>query len=184
MTANRHCLKFYPVIEGFSQSLTFIIVTFGGIFIMQGKMTIADLTAFTLLKWGISEPMKNLGVYLNDFISELPNGYETVMVESGALLSQGQKQLLALARTMASDPKILILDEATSLVDTKIEKSLQLGMEKMLKGRTSFIVAHRLSTIRTCDKIMCIDHGEIVECGTHEQLMKLEGNYYQLVMME
>lgn len=122
-------------------------------------------------------------VCAHDFIMELPQGYDTVMVESGALLSQGQKQLLALARTMVSDPKILILDEATSSVDTKTERSLQLGMEKMLNGRTSFIVAHRLSTIRACDKIMCIHRGEIAECGTHEELMRLQGNYYQLVMM-
>ena len=95
-------------------------------------------------------------------------------------LSGGQKQRVALARTMASDPKILILDEATSSVDTKTERELQEGVNRMLKGRTSFIVAHRLSTIRACNKIMYIDHGEIAECGTHEELLARKGLYWQL----
>lgn len=119
-------------------------------------------------------------VCADQFIEELPDGYETVMVEAGAMISQGQRQLLALARTMAADPKILILDEATSSVDTKTERLLQQGINQMLKGRTSFVVAHRLSTIKACDKIMYLEKGIIKECGTHDELIKLKGLYYQL----
>ena len=119
-------------------------------------------------------------VCADGFIRALPHGYDTVLTEGGAMLSQGEKQLLALARTMASDPKVLILDEATSSVDTKTERELQEGVNRMLKGRTSFIVAHRLSTIRACNKIMYIDHGEIAECGTHEELLARKGLYWQL----
>ncbi|MFI3253538.1 MAG: ABC transporter ATP-binding protein [Eubacteriales bacterium] len=119
-------------------------------------------------------------VCAHEFIQELPNGYETIMADSGNILSQGQKQLLALARTMATDPKILILDEATSSVDTKTERLLQEGLSRMLKGRTSFIVAHRLSTIKACDKIMYIHHGEIAEVGSHDELLEKKGFYYQL----
>lgn len=119
-------------------------------------------------------------VCADEFIRELPQGYDTIMADSGAVLSQGQKQLLALARTMATDPKILILDEATSSVDTKTERLLQQGLNRMLKGRTSFIVAHRLSTIKACDKIMYIDHGEIREVGSHDELLAKKGLYYQL----
>lgn len=119
-------------------------------------------------------------VCADEFIQELSAGYDTVMAESGAMLSQGQRQLLALARTMAANPKILILDEATSSVDTKTERLLQQGINQMLKGRTSFIVAHRLSTIKACDKIMYIEKGEIKECGTHDELISKKGLYYKL----
>ncbi len=114
------------------------------------------------------------------FIRELPKGYDTELTEGGSQLSQGEKQLIALARTMASDPKILILDEATSSIDTKTERQLQIGLNRMLKGRTSFIVAHRLSTIRACDKIMFIEKGEIAEAGTHDELLAKKGHYWQL----
>lgn len=114
------------------------------------------------------------------FIQKLPKGYNTHLSEGGAMLSQGEKQLLALARTMASNPRILILDEATSSIDTKTERELQEGVNRMLKGRTSFIVAHRLSTIRACSKIMFINQGEIMEVGTHDQLMAKKGFYYNL----
>ncbi|MEG0911714.1 MAG: ATP-binding cassette domain-containing protein, partial [Ruthenibacterium sp.] len=106
--------------------------------------------------------------------------YDTVLSEGGAMISQGQRQLLALARTMAADPKILILDEATSSIDTKTERALQIGLNRMMQGRTSFIVAHRLSTIKACDKIMYIENGQIRECGTHATLMQAKGLYYQL----
>lgn len=119
-------------------------------------------------------------VCADEFIQELPQGYQTVMSEGGSILSQGQRQLLALARTMASDPKILILDEATSSVDTRTERLLQQGVNQMLKGRTSFIVAHRLSTIKACDKIMYIEKGHIRECGTHDELIRKKGLYYRL----
>ena len=103
------------------------------------------------------------------------------MTANGGGLSQGQKQLLAFARVLLSDPRILILDEATSSVDTQTEKALQNGIDELLKGRTSFIIAHRLSTIRNSDVIFFVDHGEIVERGNHDELMKLDGNYAALV---
>ena len=109
--------------------------------------------------------------YADGFIRRLPKGYDTVLTEGGAMLSQGEKQLLALARTMASDPKILILDEATSSVDTKTERELQEGVNRMLKGRTSFIVAHRLSTIQNADQIVVLEKGQIVDRGTQSELL-------------
>ena len=114
------------------------------------------------------------------FILKMPDGYETEVKERGSLLSQGQKQLISFARTLLSNPAILVLDEATSSIDVQTEKALQQGLNTMLKDRTSFIVAHRLSTIRNCDKIMYIDDGGIVETGNHEDLMKKKGAYYRL----
>nr|MCR4777204.1 ATP-binding cassette domain-containing protein [Lachnospiraceae bacterium] len=119
-------------------------------------------------------------VCADSFIEKMPAGYETEVKERGSLLSQGQKQLISFARTLLSDPAILVLDEATSSIDVNTEKALQQGLNTMLKGRTSFIIAHRLSTIRGCDKIMYIDDGGIVEAGTHEELMKKGGAYYKL----
>lgn len=119
-------------------------------------------------------------VCAHDFISSLPDGYNSEVRERGSLLSQGQKQLISFARTLLSDPAILILDEATSSIDVQTEKALQAGLDSMLKGRTSFIIAHRLSTIKNCDKIMYIDDGGIRECGTHEELMAKKGLYYKL----
>lgn len=120
-------------------------------------------------------------VQAHDFIMAFPDGYNTKLTANGGGLSQGQKQLLAFARVLLSDPRILILDEATSSVDTQTEKALQNGIDELLKGRTSFIIAHRLSTIRNSDVIFFVDHGEIVERGNHDELMKLNGNYAALV---
>ncbi len=114
------------------------------------------------------------------FIQRLPNGYDTVLGESGGGLSHGQRQLLAIARAVLANPAVLILDEATSSVDTRTEMVLQKAMLHLRKGRTSFIIAHRLSTIREADEILVIDHGGIIERGTHEELMKKEGFYYSL----
>lgn len=114
------------------------------------------------------------------FISRMPDGYQTEVKERGSLLSQGQKQLISFARTLLSEPSILVLDEATSSIDVQTEKALQQGLNAMLQGRTSFIIAHRLSTIKNCDKIMYIDQGGIMECGTHDELMAKKGYYYQL----
>ena len=119
-------------------------------------------------------------VCADPFIREMPKVYETQVRERGSMLSQGQKQLISFARTLLCDPAILILDEATSSIDVQTEKALQTGLNRMLKGRTSFIIAHRLSTIRGCDKIMYIDDGGIAEAGTHEELMKKKGRYYKL----
>lgn len=114
------------------------------------------------------------------FIRRLPNGYDTILSESGSNLSEGQRQLLAIARAILSDPSILILDEATSSVDTRTELHIQEAMLKLMKGRTSFIIAHRLSTIRDADTIMVIDGGEIVEKGSHEELINSNGTYHNL----
>jgi len=119
-------------------------------------------------------------VCADDFINRFQDGYQTEVKERGSLLSQGQKQLISFARTLLSDPAILVLDEATSSIDVQTEKALQQGLNAMLEGRTSFIIAHRLSTIKNCDKIMYVDQGGIVECGNHEELMAKKGYYYKL----
>lgn len=119
-------------------------------------------------------------VHADEFIEEMHRGYRAEVQERGGRLSQGQKQLLAFARTIISDPKILILDEATSAIDTKTEQYVQEGIAHLLKGRTSFIIAHRLSTIQNCDKIMYISDQNIQEYGTHDELMAKRGLYYQL----
>ena len=123
-------------------------------------------------------------VHAHDFIMKLPKQYDTVLEERGGGLSVGQKQLLAFARTMVSMPKILILDEATSSIDTKTELLVQEGIEALLKGRTSFVIAHRLSTIQRADRIFVIDNGGIQEEGNHETLMAKKGAYYQLQMAQ
>lgn len=123
-------------------------------------------------------------VNAHEFIMKLENGYDTVLEERGGGLSIGQKQLLAFARTMVSEPKILILDEATSSIDTKTEKLVQAGIEHLLKGRTSFVIAHRLSTIEKADRIFVIDNGGICEQGTAAELMEQKGAYYKLYMAQ
>lgn len=119
-------------------------------------------------------------VCASEFIEQMPNGYLAEVNERGSMLSGGQKQLISFARTLLSDPKILILDEATSSIDARTERLLQEGLFRLMKGRTSFVIAHRLSTIKNCDKIMYIDNKGIVECGTHEQLIEKRGEYYKL----
>ena len=148
-------------------------------FIFSG--TIADNIRYGKLD-ATQEEIEKAGkiVCADPFIREMPKGYETQVRERGSMLSQGQKQLISFARTLLCDPAILILDEATSSIDVQTEKALQTGLNRMLKGRTSFIIAHRLSTIRGCDKIMYIDDGGIAEAGTHEELMKKKGRYYKL----
>ncbi len=119
-------------------------------------------------------------VRADDFIREMPDQYATTVNERGSSLSQGQRQLVAFARTLLSDPRILILDEATSSIDTKTEKLLQDGIQALLKGRTSFIIAHRLSTIKNCDRILYIGNRGIMEAGSHDELMARKGAYYEL----
>ena len=116
----------------------------------------------------------------DDFISRLPEGYNTMLTGNGANLSQGQRQLLAIARAAVADPPVMILDEATSSIDTHTEAIVQRGMDALMTGRTTFVIAHRLSTVQNSNAIMVLDHGRIIERGTHEDLIKLKGTYYQL----
>ena len=114
------------------------------------------------------------------FIRRLPDGYQTVLTGDGANLSQGQRQLLAIARAAVADPPVLILDEATSSIDTRTEALVQQGMDGLMYGRTTFVIAHRLSTVKNSDCIMVLEQGRIIERGTHDQLIEEKGRYYQL----
>ena len=120
----------------------------------------------------------------HDFITGFPQGYDTLLTERGSNLSQGQRQMLTIARAMVADPKMLILDEATSNVDTRTEKLIQEGLARLMEGKTSFVIAHRLSTIRDSARILVIDAGAIVEQGTHDELMAQQGFYYRLYMTQ
>ena len=116
----------------------------------------------------------------DDFISRLPQGYATELSNNGANLSQGQRQLISIARAAVADPPVMILDEATSSIDTRTEAIVQRGMDKLMEGRTVFVIAHRLSTVKNSDVIMVLDHGRIIERGSHEKLIAEKGTYYQL----
>src|SRR5437762_10091604 len=118
--------------------------------------------------------------YVDRFVHALPAGYDTLINEEGDNISAGQKQLLTIARAFLADPRILILDEATSSVDTRTEVLIQRAMAKLMHGRTTFVIAHRLSTIRDADLIVVMDRGKIVETGTHEELLEKRGFYYEL----
>ena len=120
----------------------------------------------------------------HEMIELLPQGYETMLTGAGENISQGQRQLLAIARAFVADPRILILDEATSNVDTRTEKAIQDAMQQVMKGRTSVVIAHRLSTIRDADLIVVLDQGRIVEQGSHEELLARKEKYYDLYMTQ
>src|SRR5207249_3537746 len=130
-----------------------------------------------LKKEQVIHAAKLIGIH--DFILQLPGGYNYNVMERGATLSLGQRQLLSFVRALLYDPSILILDEATSSVDTESEQLIQNAIEKLIAGRTSVVIAHRLSTIRKADKIIVLDKGEIKETGTHEELLQKPGYYYQ-----
>lgn len=130
----------------------------------------------------IIEAAKAVGAH--DFIAKMPDGYQTVVQEHGANLSVGQRQIISFARALLADPRILILDEATSSVDTTTEKIIQQALDRLMEGRTSFVIAHRLSTIVNADKIVVLDHGQIVEMGSHGELLEKRGRYYNLYTMQ
>ena len=116
----------------------------------------------------------------HDFITRLPEGYNTMLKGDGANLSQGQRQLLAIARAAVADAPVMIMDEATSSIDTRTELLVQKGTDKLMEGRTVFVIAHRLSTVKNSDVIMVLDHGKIIERGSHQDLIAKKGQYYQL----
>jgi ATP-binding cassette subfamily B protein len=122
--------------------------------------------------------------HADEFIRRLPQGYDTVLGEHGSGLSQGQRQLVAIARAALADPRILILDEATSSVDTRTERQIQQALEGLLRGRTSFVIAHRLSTIRNADQVLVMRDGQIVERGKHDELLGRKGAYYELYISQ
>jgi ATP-binding cassette subfamily B protein len=123
-------------------------------------------------------------VQADTFIERLPQKYQTKLGERGGGLSQGQRQLLSIARAALKDPRILILDEATSSVDTRTERLIQQALEKLLRGRTSFVIAHRLSTIRNADVVLMVSDGQVIERGTHQELLAAKGRYYDLYMSQ
>ena len=116
----------------------------------------------------------------DSFIRHLPDGYNTMLTADGANLSQGQRQLLSIARAAVADPPVLVLDEATSSIDTRTERLIEKGMDKLMDGRTVFVIAHRLSTVRNSNAIMVLEKGEIIERGDHDQLIAQKGRYYEL----
>lgn len=116
----------------------------------------------------------------HSFIQHLPDGYQTILTSDGTNLSQGQRQLLAIARAAVANPTVLILDEATSSIDTRTELLIERGMDQLMQGRTVFIIAHRLSTVRNADQILVLEHGQIIEQGNHDSLLAQKGKYYQL----
>ncbi|WP_235603540.1 ATP-binding cassette domain-containing protein, partial [Parageobacillus toebii] len=138
--------------------------------IRYGRLDASDEEVEQAAKWANA----------HSFITKLPNGYDTVLKQDGNGISQGQKQLLAIARAMVANPSILILDEATSNIDTVTEMKIQEALERLMKGRTCFVIAHRPNTVQNADRILVLNEGKIIEQGTHESLLKAKGFYYDL----
>ena len=146
------------------------------------KGTIGDNLKYGLKREITEEEFRNAcrETFVDQFVSTLPDGYQTVISNEMSSLSAGEKQLLTICRAFLVKPNILILDEATSSVDTRTEVRIQKAMDNLMKGRTSFVIAHRLSTIRNSDAIIVLEHGKIIERGDHKDLIKQKGTYYQL----
>ena len=143
--------------------------------------TIADNIRFGKLDATDEEVVRAARIANADsFIRRLPQGYDTLVTADGANLSQGQRQLLAIARAAVADPPVLILDEATSSIDTRTEALIEKGMDQLMEGRTVFVIAHRLSTVRNADAILVLEHGQVAERGSHDELLAQKGEYYQL----
>jgi ATP-binding cassette subfamily B multidrug efflux pump len=160
-----------------------ISIVLQDIFLFSGTISSnINLGDSTISKEQIIEAAKTVGAH--GFISKLPDQYDAEVMEKGATLSVGQKQLISFARALVFNPQILILDEATSSVDTETELLIQKAIEKLLKGRTSIVIAHRLSTIQNSDKIIVLHKGEIKEVGTHQQLLSKKGIYYKLYQLQ
>lgn len=157
--------------------------------VLQDTVLFSD-TIFNNLKYAketVTQEELERAVVLSwckEMIAMLPEGFDTVLASGGTNISQGQRQLLAIARAFVADPKILILDEATSNVDIRTEKAIQSAMQQIMKNRTSIVIAHRLSTIRDADIIVVMDQGQIVEQGNHEELLARKGKYYDLYMAQ
>ena len=146
---------------------------------------VRSMTGFGRAKYSenglnITVEFKSVNHRYFEFTSRLPKGYNTALTNNGSNLSQGQRQLIAIARAAIANPPVLILDEATSSIDTRTERIVQDGMDKLMAGRTTFVIAHRLSTVRNSDVIMVLDHGRIIERGSHQKLIEEKGTYYRL----
>lgn len=139
-----------------------------------------DFTFLTTEDMYIHVEFQTTDAGADDFITRLPEGYNTMLSGNGANLSPGQRQLLSIARAAVADPPVMILDEATSSIDTRTEAIVQCGMDALMKGRTVFVIAHRLSTVKNSNVIIVLDHGRIIEKGSHEELIDKRGQYYQL----
>ena len=160
-----------------------LAVVFTVTLVFGGSHPVKAETDYLSMSWEqIVEAAKAVGAH--DFISKLPEGYETDVGENGVNLSVGQRQLVSFARALLAQPHLLVMDEATSSVDTATEKQIQRGLDRLMEGRTTFVIAHRLSTIVSADKIVVLDQGQIVEMGTHEQLLARQERYYRLYTMQ